>query len=182
MNEKIRFFIPGYGADRECIEASMKWLTDNSSESDLFLYVLDKSMVKKDSKILSEMYGEEFCKPLREKGYVVFNGKRIDLITQKTLPKFNSKPKKILALYSHNRALESLEQNVDFDELLVLSWNCESDLSGWIENYNGIQFRGYLPNNPKSKPDDTISYGVKNSKFDTFNFKENLGNSGSQTD
>ena len=134
-----RLYIPAYGPDQDALEDGMNWLLDSSENDQLFLYVLDNSMVQNGRKLLCQTYGEELCEGLRKHKSVVFRGRRINLLTKRRLD-FTPDNAKILALYPSSKALDAIEKKLIFSELLVVCWNRGTDLSSWIEKKHAEQY------------------------------------------
>lgn len=156
LGNKSRLYIPGYGPDRSSLIAGMNWLLDSDANRQLFLYVLDNSMVEKDKKILCEIYGEELCEGLRKSKVQKFKGKTIHLLTKRRLT-FTPHSAKILALYAGLKNLNQIEKNLDFSELLVVSWNCCTDLLPWVQKTYAEQYMKFLPDDPRDLPGWTSS-------------------------
>ncbi len=168
FGNKSRLYIPGYAGDRPSLIAGMNWLLDSDVNRQLFLYVLDNSMVAKDKKILQEIYGEELCEGLRKNKVQEFKGKTIRLLTKRSL---TSTPHsaKILALYANSKNLNQIER-LDFSELLVVSWNCCTDLLPWVQKTHAEQFMEFLPNDPRNLPGWKSSF-IEPDPPDIFVFK-----------
>ena len=144
-------YIPGHGPDKSSLMAGMNWLLDSDVNRHLYLYVLDDSMVAKDKKILHRIYGEELCEGLRKNKVQEFKGKTIHLLTQRRLT-FTPHSSKILALYADSNDLNKIEKRLDFSELLVVSWNCRTDLLPWIQKTHAEQYMGFIPDDPRNLP------------------------------
>ena len=169
FGNKPRLYVPGYGPDRSSLIAGMDWLLDSNVNRQLLLYVLDNSMVAKDEKILQGIYGEELCEGLRKNKVQEFRGKTIRLLTKRYL---TSTPHsaKILVLYADSDDLNQIEKRLDFSELLVVSWNCCTDLLPWVQKTHAEQFMEFLPNDPRNLP-DWESSSIEPDPPDVFVFK-----------
>ena len=152
FGNKLRLYIPGYGPDRPSLIAGMNWLLDSDVNRQLFLYVLDNSMVTEDTKVLKRTYGEELCEGLRKNKVQEFRGKTIHLLTKRRLT-FTPRSAKILVLYADSDDLNQIEGRLNFSELLVVSWNCCNDLLPWVQKTHAEQYMEFLPNGPQSIPD-----------------------------
>ena len=127
FGNKSRLYIPGYGDDSSSLIAGMNWLLDSDVNQQLFLYVLNNSKISKDKGLLQETYGEELCEGLRKNKVQKFKGKTIHLLTKRRLTPTPTSAK-ILVLYANLNDLNQIEEELDFSDLLVVSWNCRTNL------------------------------------------------------
>ena len=165
---KTRLYIPAYGPDEPSVIAGMNWLLDSNIKQQLFLYVLDNSMIAKDKKILYKIYGDELCKGLRKNKFQEFRGKTINLLTNRYLP-FTPHDSKILVLYADSKKLKKIEERLNFSALLVVSWNCCTNLLLWIQKTHAKQYMDFIPDDPKNLPGWTS--GIHQDPPDMFIFK-----------
>ena len=169
IENKSRLYIPGYGGDRSSLVAGMDWLLDSDVNRQLFLYVLDNSMVEKDTKILKETYGEELCEGLHKNEVQNFRGKTIHLLTKRRLTPTPTSAK-ILVLYANLNDLDQIEQRLDFSELLVVSWNCRTNLLPWVQKTHAEQYMEFLPKDPRNLPSCEPS-SIESDPLDVFIFE-----------
>ena len=170
FKNKSRLHIPGYADDRDSLIAGMDWLLDSNDNQELFLYVLDNSRVaKNDFNFLYNIYGEELCKGLRENKVQKFRGKTINLLTKRYLES-TSHSAKILVLYANQNDLKQIEKKLNFSELLVVSWNCCTDLLPWVKKTHAKQYMEFLPNDPRDLP-SLVSSSVHPDPPNIFIFK-----------
>lgn len=150
MSLTKREFIPSFGSDRKAIDAGMKWLLDPNVDQELFLFLSLKSHLK-EGKIIYEMYGKDFCKTLQKNEKIKFNGKVINLLTDRS---YSLVPPtgRILAIHTSNEGLKKIEKKYNFKNLLVVAWHCTADLPEWINKHGATQFQGFLPINPIKYP------------------------------
>jgi len=143
-----REYIPSYGADKKALNAGMGWLLE--SDQVLFLYASLKSHLDQ-GKLIHSMYGEEFCKTLQKNEKINLHGKTINLLTDRSYTHVPENSR-ILAMHLSNKALESIEKKYDFENILVVAWNCSADLPEWINKHNATQYEKFLPINPIKYP------------------------------
>jgi hypothetical protein len=145
-----RYYIPGCGADRESIQAGMNWLLSAPKNQELFLFLSIKDHLR-EGKVIHSIYGDNFCKPLKNNNQVIFQGRLIKLTTEKMIP-YSLRNARILVIHSSEKTLLKLEKN-DYDvDIMVVSWTCFHDLPKWIKKTNANQYMEYLPIDPKNLP------------------------------
>jgi hypothetical protein len=93
------------------------------------------------------------------------------LLTSRNLS-HTSNNAKILVLYADSNQIDKIERNLNFSELLVVSWNCFTDLHSWINKRQTEQYTNFIPNDPKSLPGWTS--GINEELPNTFKFKEKI--------
>lgn len=144
-----REYIPSYGPDKKALRAGMMWLLDSENQK-LFLYLSLKSHLDQ-GKIIHTMYGENFCKTLQKDEKINVDGKITNLLTDRSYAHVPENSR-ILAVHVSSKALESIEKKYDFENLLVVAWNCSSDLPDWINKHDATQYNEFLPINPIKYP------------------------------
>lgn len=151
-NESLtkREYIPSYGPDKKALNAGMMWLLESNENQELFLYLSLKSHLNQ-GKLIYTMYGEEFCKTLQKNEKNNLHGKIINLLTNRSYA-YVPKNSRILAVHMNSKALESIEKKYDFENLLVVAWNCFPDLPDWINKHGATQYERFLPINPIKYP------------------------------
>jgi len=145
-----REYIPSYGPDKKSLSAGMSWLLESNNNQELFLYLSLKSHLKQ-GKLIHTMYGETFCKTLQKNEKINVQEKNINLLTDRSYTHVPQNSR-ILAVHASSKALELIEKKYSFENLLVVSHGCFTDLPDWINKHSATQYERFLPINPIKYP------------------------------